>query len=158
MEIEPGCGKWAARINWATRIKWALNFKEIINGFLFSRNFIEAFLKKDSHFCLVIPRARKFSGAHFPHPRCGKWAARIKRDSLPVHRRGQLLSQMVSSNADEADLAFFLLVSHLLVRHNTSKNIKIKQKYKNAIIENISAANRKMEDVEIQTFSRHLRN
>ena len=24
MEIEPGCGKWAARIIWAARMKWAL--------------------------------------------------------------------------------------------------------------------------------------
>ena len=139
-----GCGKWAARI------KWAPNFKEIINGFLFSRNLIETFVKKGSfntggsintagsiytggsfstsrlnfhipnikkhdtfsvwlkkkfmfrwkrftflpslresilkniHF-FIIPRTRerKFSEAQFPHPRCGNWAARIKRDSTP---------------------------------------------------------------------------
>ena len=27
MEIEPGCGKWAARINWAARIIWAARIK-----------------------------------------------------------------------------------------------------------------------------------
>ena len=156
MEIEPGCGKWAARIswasriNWAARIKWALNFKEIINGFLFSCNLIETFLKKGSfntggsinttgsiytggsfsisrlnfhipdikkrdtfsvwlykkfmfrwkrftflpslresilkyfhYFIIPRKRERKFFGAQFPHPRCGNWAARIKRVSSP---------------------------------------------------------------------------
>ena len=39
-------------------------------------------ISKNIHF-YIIPRTRewKFSGAQFPHPMCGNWAARIKRDS-----------------------------------------------------------------------------
>ena len=44
-------------------------------------------LLKNIHF-YIIPRTRerKFSGAQFPHHRCGIWACRIKRDPPPLKK------------------------------------------------------------------------
>ena len=51
--------------------------------FTFLPSLRQDILKKNFFYIIPRTRARKFSGAHFPHPRCGKWAARYKRDSSP---------------------------------------------------------------------------
>ena len=44
--------------------------------FTFLLSLRQGILEKKNFYIIPRTRARKFSRAHFPHPRCGKWAAR----------------------------------------------------------------------------------
>ena len=65
--------------------------------FTFLPSLCRGILEKNLFHIIPRTRARKFSRAHFPHPRCGKWAARIKRDSLLIAYRENVNNTFGSS-------------------------------------------------------------